>query len=140
LAAALRQDKQLTNFPEAINVAALEADCSTGEQFEKGLSALADTFKHFKIDPALFAPESILREQTLKQLDEVLRKQLDPLEHESVKQAIKILRRTNDLRAAAQHSRTSVNKLEALQALRIQYYPDVSWKEEWNQLKAPPDP
>ncbi len=128
--------KHLTSFPEAANVVALETDCSTSEQFEKGLSALADTFKHFKIDPALFAPKEFRGDQTLGQLEEVLRKQLDPPEYQGAKKAIDILRATNNLRAAAQHSKTRFNKFEELQALGIQYYPDVGWKETWNQLRA----
>jgi hypothetical protein len=121
-------------------IADLERDCSTREELQSRLSALADTFKLIRIDDQLLGDhprkDQIRPEQSFKRLEAALENVLPSESLDRVKTAIRQLAAINDLRVTAQHSETSANRAVSLKTLGIADYPDASWKEMWDQVRS----
>jgi hypothetical protein len=116
------------------NIATLEADCTNAEQFERGLSALCDTFRRLQVPDSLL-DTTISADQTLKRLKAALDKLLGGAS-EQITGSIETLQAINEWRTAAQHTGTKANRALAEKMLGIRYYPSIGWAAVWNELRS----
>ena len=131
------KNQALVKLPSTISIADLERNCSTHEEFLARLIALADVLGAMSIPDVLVNQEKI--DGSLNRLEAALRKNvLEESDRDSALAALPVLRAANALRRAAAHGggTARVDRVRAEQTLRIAYYPDVSWNEVWNQVRA----
>jgi hypothetical protein len=126
---------RLVRLYSAVEAGALEADCSTRDEFSARLSNLDDILKAMVLSNDLVKDESIRESETLKRLTACLRPILDADQMDQVHAAIGTLAAVNELRVAAQHSLTRANPAAAYNRLGIPY-PPTSWKNTWNQVRS----
>lgn len=129
----------LVKLPSATSMANLERDCSSREEFQTRLIALADVIGAMNISDTLLGQNKDKEEGSLNRLEAALLEALPEGEdRQSAMKAISLLRAANALRRAAAHggSGARTERVRAEEALKIAHYPDVSWKEVWDQLRA----
>jgi hypothetical protein len=128
---------RLLRLRSAASTAILETACSTSEDFQVRLSALADILKSLQVESKLVKDEKIEASQTFKRMRAALAQAItDEPGLELVYSAIHKLEAVNEFRVASQHSDTKVNRVHAQLDLGIRYYPEASWKEVWDDLRS----
>lgn len=131
------QKGRLLRLRSVANAGVLEMTCSNSEEFQVRLSALADIFESLQIDSNLVKDKDIKAEQTFKRMKAVLKGAIaDEPGLNSAFSAIQKLEALNELRVAFQHTDTKANRVRAQLDLGIQFYPDVSWKQVWDDLRS----
>ena len=131
------KSQALIKLPSAGSMADLERSCSNREDFVGRLISLADVLGAISIADSLVDEKKT--DGSLNRLEDALKRNIsDELDRDSALAALPVLRATNALRRAAAHGggTARVDRVRAEQTLKIAHYPDVSWNEEWNQLRA----
>ena len=129
----------LVVMPSVASIAALERDCVTEQDFNDRVIALGDVLAAFAIPAELLNGSNKKVEGSLTRLEMVLKKQVaDDAHRARAIEAVQKLRAANNLRVGAAHGASSARerRLKAQTTLAIQFYPDATWGETWNQLRA----
>jgi len=118
-------------------MANLERDCVTEQEFQTRLIALADVVRALKIPDSQLGSQKV--EGSLNRLEAALKTQIkDEADRSSAIAALTKLRAVNGLRRSVAHGGfgARADRLRAGQTLAIRYYPDSSWKQLWDQVRA----
>jgi hypothetical protein len=135
---AFGKKRHLVRLRRAEDISILASPCSSRAEFKAGISALDDVFKLFMIDDDLLtatdlADPNIKGDKTLNRLTACLRARLSEDVIGDALEAIKILRRVNEVRVALQHSGAGGKLAPALSALGVRQAED--WPEAWNAVR-----
>jgi hypothetical protein len=131
---------RLLNLRRAMDTATLVAPCTTRKDFVACMSALDDIVKSMKIDDDLLAEsdlgkEDIKGDKTLNRLGACLRNKIsDPGQLQAGIDSVDVLRRTNQIRVALQHSGRSNELPRMLASLGLSQSDD--WAERWTAIRA----
>jgi hypothetical protein len=129
------RDGALVKLPSATSIANLERDCSTEEEFQGRVIAFADVLSAFEIRETLVNGQKI--EGSLNRLEFVLRRNInDEADREAALAGLAKLRAANKLRRAAAHGAAKADRVSAERTLGITFYPQTTWQDVWNQLRA----
>jgi hypothetical protein len=118
------------------SIAKLALPCTTREEFESHLSALADTMKAIDIPDTLLTGEDqkTPKDQTFVRLLACLKHYLDEAEYQQIEPAVGVLRAVNSVRVALQHGGAARELPNVLSRLGIPYPPE--WGEAWNHIQT----
>jgi hypothetical protein len=76
-------------------------------------------------------------EGSLNRLEFVLRRNInDEADREAALAGLAKLRAANKLRRAAAHGAAKADRVSAERTLGITFYPQTTWQDVWNQLRA----
>lgn len=129
--------KALLRLRGTREVAELASSCSSQEEFESRISALADVLKMMSIPDELLAAEerTIQRDHTLDRLLPAVREAgADEAALDRVGRAIDVLRAINAVRYSLQHVGARDRLPGALARLGVSY-PPSGWGEAWDMIR-----
>jgi hypothetical protein len=107
----------------------------TEEEFQGRVIALADVLSAFEIRETLIDDEKT--KGSLDRLEFVLKRNInDEADREAALAGLAKLRAANKLRRAAAHGPAKAERISAERALGISFYPQTTWQDVWNQLRA----
>jgi hypothetical protein len=117
-------------------IASLALPCTTRQEFESRLSALADILKSMEIPDGLLPSDiqPINKDQTFVRLLACLQSCLEAVDYNAVEQAVRTLRAVNEVRVALQHGGAARNLPAELMKLGVPYPPQ--WGDAWDRIRA----
>ncbi|HXZ66576.1 MAG TPA: hypothetical protein VEH05_17695 [Streptosporangiaceae bacterium] len=134
---AFGKSRRLLTLSTLTGPSSLSMDCTSRAEFESRLSSLSATIDRLKVDDDLI-PDETPAERTrgsLNRLEICLTHKLPPEQHQSVRNAIQVLRRIHQARSSDQHGLAKGGLTEALARLGITDAPP-NWKGAWDTIRA----
>jgi len=134
------KSQALVGLASATSIAALERDCATDQDFGDRVIALGDVLSALSIsDSLLDGGEGEQPQGSLNRLQAALKNHVADDAHQTrALEGVRTLRDANSLRSGTAHGgfKARESRIKAQTSLDIRFYPDATWPDTWNQLRA----